>query len=202
VSNNNVAGGLFHLNISSYSVFVLSGVVVTNITVNNTMTDGGIGAVFNALQVSITDSLFINITSGKVGGAFVFQNLSSYIQITGSKFSLCTASESGGAISFLSETYFQIVGTNFTGCQSTNSYGGALSSSSTSTNNRILQNCLFSGNSAYQYIGLDIYDSSNISTTIYTKSSVVGTLSTSVVDGSYILFAATQVSNVSYFFDN
>jgi hypothetical protein len=61
------------------------------------------------------------------------------------------------------------------------------------TTTRIIQNCQFSGNSALQYLGLDIYDSSNITSSLYTRASMSGSTSTSTASGSYILFIGTQV---------
>jgi hypothetical protein len=157
------------------------------------VTDGGIGAVSQVQQVSITNSDFLNVTTGKIGGVFVFQNIANTIVITNSNFISCAATGSGGAIAFLSGTSFQIIGTFFTSCSS-GSYGGALSSSSTETSLiRVIQNTTFSGNSAYQYIGLDIYDSSNIASTLYSRNSMSGSSSTSTAIGSYVLFAVTQV---------
>jgi hypothetical protein len=62
-----------------------------------------------------------------------------------------------------------------------------------STTTRSIQNCTFSGNSALQFLGLDIYDSSNVGRSIYTRASMSGSKSDSYAPTTYFLFMVTQV---------
>jgi hypothetical protein len=168
------------------------GGVVTNMTVNNTVTDAGALYATTAAQFILANSSLTNLNGGRVSGGFVLQAVLSTININNSSFVACRGANGGGALAFLSNTFFEIVGSKFINCSS-GYYGGAITSFSISTTTRTIQNCMFSGNSALQFLGLDIYDSSNMARSIYTKASMAGSKSDSYAPATYILFMATRV---------
>jgi hypothetical protein len=94
---------------------------------------------------------------------------------------------------FLLKTTFKINSVNFTKCSSTDGFGGALFSSSENSERRLIDGCVFSGNSALQSVGLDIFDSSNRARIFYRFSTVINCISESSAEGAYILFGGTQV---------
>jgi hypothetical protein len=169
------------------------GVVVENLTVEISMTNGGVASVLRGLSVSISLCVFSNIQTGRIGGAFYLANITNNITILQNKFVNVSGYEDGGAISFNENTTFLINETNFTGCSSINGRGGAVASSSTRAGPRQFYSCLFDQNVAHITEILDMFDSSDNAYTYYTTDSVVRTNSTSSSIGEYILFGATQV---------
>jgi hypothetical protein len=165
---------------------------LTNVTVNNSVTDAGVLSATTAAQFILANTSLTNLNGGKVSGGFVLQTILSMININNCSFVACRGANAGGALAFLNSTFFLIVGSNFINCSS-GYYGGAITSSSTSTTTRTIQNCMFSGNIALQFFGLDIYDSSNVAGSIYTKASMSGSKSDSYAPATYVLFMATQV---------
>jgi hypothetical protein len=180
------------MNGSSTCIFQMVGGVMIDVTVNSSLTDAGVLYATTAAQFILTNTSLTNLNGGKVSGGFVLQNILSVIDINNCSFVGCRGANAGGALAFLNSTFFLIVGCSFINCSS-GYYGGAITSSSTSTTTRTIQNCTFSGNSALQFFGLDIYDSSNLARSIYTKASMSGSKSDSSAPATYVLFMATQV---------
>jgi hypothetical protein len=142
--------------------------------------------------------VFSNIQTAKNGGAFYFVNITNNITILNSNFTKINGDGNGGAISFGEGTTFIINQSRFFSCSSLAGYGGAFSSSSNKTEPRYVSFTTFGLNSAYLFMGLDIYDLSNNGYSFYSLNNIVGCVSTSTQPTEHILFAATQV----FFFFN
>lgn len=181
------------MNGSLSSSLFLQNIVVTDVSISTGITNGGVGYINCGFQIWILSCEFSNIGTGKKGGVFYFVNISSDISIRNCNFTEITGNEEGGAIIFSEGTTFIINQSSFINCKSVNGYGGAFSSSSTKTGSRGMYYCIFDGNTGWENVGLDIYDSSNYSNSFYSFSNVAGCVSTSTFDGEYILFAGTQV---------
>jgi hypothetical protein len=166
---------------------------VTNVSVKGVVIDGGVVGIVKPGKLVVCNSSFINITTARRGGAFFLENITD-VSISSCNFSKCVASGNGGAIAFSIGTNFELEELNFTNCSSTGGYGGALSSSSIVGGKKI-HKCVFGMNKAFQSIGLDIFDSSNVGSAFYGKDTVTECKSISTSSSSYILFALTQVSH-------
>jgi hypothetical protein len=173
-------------------------VKVINISINGMITSGGVCDINQGNNINISNSLFENISSSINGGALLFKNITNKIIINKNNFINISSIGDGGGIYFSLNTYFEIIQCYFDKCRSEEGYGGAITSISTSTNSRLIEHSNFSENSAYNNIGIDIYDISNYSRTYYTRETIINCSSTSTsnsgdINTEYILFAGTEV---------
>jgi hypothetical protein len=165
---------------------------MSDVTLLN-ITSEGIISINKGNNVNICNSIFEDINSFGFGGGLFLENISKKIEIINNTFININNSGDGGAIYFSTDTYFEIILCEFNKCVSINGFGGAITSTSKSSNSRLIKDSTFSENSALNNIGIDIYDASYNSRVLYTRLTVINCSSNSTEENEYILFAGAQV---------
>jgi hypothetical protein len=193
-SPESIKGGLICLSQSSLSEICIDDVIVEDVEASNTW-DGGVMYIEKSVSVRVKNSVFRNIHTARIGGAFVIGGVEGVVFIMNNTFDDISAKGHGGAIYFSEGAEFHIESTTFRCCVSKEGCGGGFASFSTRVFSSYfcIKDCEFSGNGGYENKGIDIYDGSNKMGDYYTSDTVINSYSTSTGISPYTLFIKTKV---------
>jgi hypothetical protein len=194
-------GGLVYISSSGQEPrVILSSIQLIDLSASNVISfSGGINIVL-CNNLILNNSVFNNISCAQNGAALLVQQIEEPVIINNCSFFECVSFHDGGAIAFMIDVSFEITSCHFESCVSENGYGGAIYSVSLISGPRSIRDCLFTSNMAYQFVGLDMYDSSGGGELFYSRETVQNCSSTSKAVGSYVLFGVVEVGAFFFFF--